>query len=352
MEFNDSIKQFIKNLEKIKDTLKTEEATKTSLILPFFQLLGYDVFNPFEFIPEFTADTGTKKGEKVDYAIILNDQPTMIIEAKSCDTILNNKHLNQLYRYFTVTKAKFAILTNGINYKFYTDLEEPNKMDDTPFLEIDLLNLKDTYIKEIKKFHKNSFDVQNILDSASELKYVYLIKNVLADQIENPSDQFIKVLLNKGVYNGLKTQNVIDKFRGLVKLSFSQYVNDIIADKFQNILDMDSIDQSSLTNSSNNEANVLSDEELQCVNIILDILKNNYSNNDLNYKKTGRYVSIQVGNSVRRWICRIFINTNTDNKFILHKFDGYENEFNFQEPNQLKQIDKYILEVAKLCNEL
>ena len=134
-------------------------------------MLGYDVFNPYEFVPEFIADTGTKKGEKVDYAIIINNEPIMLIEAKSADTTLNNKHLNQLYRYFTVTKAKFGVLTNGIVYKFYTDLEEPNKMDDVPFLEVNLLDLKDTYIKQIKKFCKNNFVLKSSLTLCNSFSY-------------------------------------------------------------------------------------------------------------------------------------------------------------------------------------
>lgn len=348
MEFNDNIKQFAKKIEKIKDTLKTEEATKTSLILPFFQLLGYDVFNPYEFVPEFIADTGTKKGEKVDYAIIINNEPIMLIEAKSADTNLNNKHLNQLFRYFTVTKAKFGVLTNGIVYKFYTDLEEPNKMDDVPFLEVNLLDLKDTYIKQIKKFCKNNFDLQDILDSASELKYVYLIKKVFQEQIDNPSDQFVKVLLSKGVYSGVKTQNVIDRFRGLIKLSFSQYINDLISDKLQNVFDMESTTNLSEEGSSD----ILTNEEKQCTDIVIEILKSKYPEKDIIYKKTSKYVSIQIGNSIRRWVCRIFVKQNQDNQFILHRLADYDCDFDFQTPDQLNLIKDHILYVADLCSKL
>lgn len=152
MDFIDQIKQFSKRVESLKDNIKTEEATKTSLILPFFTLLGYDVFNPFEFIPEFIADVGTKKGEKVDYAILQDNKPIIIIEAKACNSELNNKHINQLFRYFSVTNARFGILTNGILYRFYSDLKESNKMDLLPFLEINLLHLNEKSINELKHF--------------------------------------------------------------------------------------------------------------------------------------------------------------------------------------------------------
>lgn len=65
-EFISQVKNISKRVEQLRDTLETEEATKTSLIMPFFQALGYDVFNPLEFVPEYTADVGIKKGEKVD----------------------------------------------------------------------------------------------------------------------------------------------------------------------------------------------------------------------------------------------------------------------------------------------
>ena len=133
MDFIDQLKQFAKRVESLKDTIQTEEATKTAIIMPFFSMLGYDVFNPQEFIPEFTADVGIKKGEKVDYAIMMNDHPAILIECKSISENLD-RHDSQLFRYFGTSEAKFAILTNGIIYRFYTDLENPNKMDEDPFL--------------------------------------------------------------------------------------------------------------------------------------------------------------------------------------------------------------------------
>ena len=132
MELLQIINQFSERVESLKDSISTEEATKTSLIMPFFQMLGYDVFNPLEFVPEYTADVGIKKGEKVDYAIVIDDKPLILVECKSCNENLD-KHGSQLFRYFGTTDAKFGILTNGIIYRFFTDLENKNKMDDTPF---------------------------------------------------------------------------------------------------------------------------------------------------------------------------------------------------------------------------
>ena len=162
MDFIDQLKQFSKRVESLKDTITTEEATKTAIIMPFFSMLEYDVFNPQEFVPEFTADVGIKKGEKVDYAIIKDGQPAILIECKSINEPLE-KHDSQLFRYFGTTVAKFAILTNGLLYRFYTDLDEPNKMDDTPFLEIDILNIQENQVPELKKFSKLEFENHKIM---------------------------------------------------------------------------------------------------------------------------------------------------------------------------------------------
>jgi len=190
MDFIDQLKQFSTRVDGIRDSLQTEEATKTAIIMPFFAMLGYDVFNPQEFTPEYTADVGTKKGEKVDYAIMDNGQPVILIEAKWAGQVLD-KHDSQLFRYFGTTNAKFGILTNGIVYKFYTDLDAPNKMDLQPFLEIDITDIKETQVAELKKFHKANFDVENVLNSASELKYSYAFRELFAKELQSPSDDFL-----------------------------------------------------------------------------------------------------------------------------------------------------------------
>ena len=201
MDFKDSIKQIVERIEKLKDNLHTEEATKNALIMPFLTALGYDVFNPLEVLPEMTCDISGKKGEKIDYAILKEGEPIMLIECKHWQQDLS-LHDNQLLRYFTVSKAKFGILTNGIIYRFYTDLETPNKMDEKPFLEVNLLDLKDNQIEDLKKFHKSYFDLDSILSSASELKYMGELKSVISREFTSPSPDFVKYL-GKQVYESL-----------------------------------------------------------------------------------------------------------------------------------------------------
>ena len=114
MSFEERLASLAAKIRQQKDAIQTEEATKNAFVMPFIQtVLGYDVFNPLEVIPEFISDVGTKKGEKVDYAIIKDGQIQILIEAKKIGEPLNINHASQLFRYFHVTTARISILTNG-----------------------------------------------------------------------------------------------------------------------------------------------------------------------------------------------------------------------------------------------
>lgn len=345
MDFIEQLDQFVGRIPKLRDKLLTEEATKTSLVLPFFQILGYDVFNPFEFIPEYTADTGTKRGEKVDYAILKNREPIILIEVKSANVELNSKHMSQLFRYFTVTKAKFGILTNGIIYRFYSDLEETNKMDSTPFMEVDLLNLQQENVNELKRFRKDAFDMRGILDSATELKYTAMVKKALAEQFRTPTDQLVKALIGKDIYSGVKTQSVLDRFRDIIKSSFEEYVTDLINEKIKNAINSDSCKNQD-TNTEKVEP-VLTDEEFKILAHVKEML---ITEEPIIFRKTSTYAYMQVGDSARKWICRVYIRQ-TNHLFVLHKFDNtdYETEYYFDDPYQLNQIQYVIQQVFDIC---
>lgn len=313
--FEEKLKAFVERINLIKDSILTEEATKTSLVMPFFGLLGYDIFNPLEFVPEFTADFGIKKGEKVDYVIALNGEPNILIEAKSVNEKLE-KHDSQLFRYFGTLNAKFAILTNGIIYKFYTDLDMPNKMDDAPFLTIDLLNIRDSDIAELKKFEKNNFDIKNIINTASDLKYCGLIKQFLKNEFSEPSDTFTKLILSAGIYSGRFTQNIIDKFKPIIKKSIGQYINELVNDKIKNALNIESSDAPNgevieeLPESEEIDAINTTEEELQAYYIVKSILYNSVDLGRITYKDTVNYFNVLLDGKVTRWICRIYLKEN------------------------------------------
>lgn len=348
MEFNEHLKQFCQRIESLNINVLTEEAAKTSMVMPFFQLLGYDVFNPTEFIPEYTADVGIKKGEKVDYAIVIDNKPLILIECKPCTENLD-KHGSQLFRYFGTTTAKFAILTNGIIYRFYTDLEDKNKMDSTPFLTVDLLNLKDRDFSEIRKFAKDILDVDNILSSAEDLKYNRLIKDWFMKELDEPSHDFVKLILNN-VYEGLKSQKVIEKFTPLIKKSLTQHINDSMNEKIKNVLNRE--DESEvleppavIADAPSNTAEEISKinttmDELESYAIIKSMLRKIVDSNRITYRDGERYFGILLDDNNRKWICRVhllssvkFITIADENKnAIRYDIEHIDDIYNFAEP--------------------
>lgn len=310
MDFLEEIKAFTNQIEARINVCQTEEATKMSLIVPFFQILGYDVFNPAEFCPEFTADVGIKKGEKVDYAIMENGNPVVLIECKWCGEKLD-KYGSQLFRYFSTTTAKFGILTNGVNYKFYTDLEEANKMDLVPFLEIDFKNIKENQLAELKKFCKSNFDSDRIFSTAEELKYSSLIKQLLTNELDDPSESFVRYILNN-IYDGVKTQKTLEKFSPIIKKSFTAFVNEIVNQKISSALTTESDVKEDVVEDVEEDVAeskiITTQEELDAFYIIRAILSEFVPADDIIYKDTERYFGIFYKN-LRQTLCRVYLNS-------------------------------------------
>lgn len=353
MDFIDRLKQFSKRVEGLKDNIQTEEATKTSLIMPFFSLLGYDVFNPDEFIPEFTADVGIKKGEKVDYAILQDGKPVILIEAKWIGEKLE-KHDSQLFRYFATCNAKFAILTNGQYYRFYTDLEEPNKMDETPFLDINLLDLKETQVAELKKFCKENFNEAEIFDAASELKYTYEFRKKFSDELQNPSDESVRFFLSS-IYDGIKTANVIDHFRPILKKALNGYISELMNDRIQSALSNDNQETAAPNPSPELEVQqaeevpsaskiATTEEEKEAYFIVKNLLKDIVFPEDITYKDTASYFNILYQNNTWRWICRLKLSENRKSLIIP---DENKKEQVFQ-LESLYDIEKYKEQLAEV----
>lgn len=236
MEISERLASLATKVEQQKASITTEEATKNAFIMPFISLvLGYDVFNPQEVIPEFTADVGTKKGEKVDYAIIQDGQVQILIECKTVGAPLSVNHASQLFRYFATTNARIAILTNGEQFHFFMDLDRPNRMDEKPFLILDLTDLDPAAIPEVAKMSKEVFDLDSIANAAEELKYVGALKRVLASQFKEPDDAWVKILATR-VYDGTFTARVREQFNALVRKASKQFLADQVNDRLKTAL--------------------------------------------------------------------------------------------------------------------
>lgn len=353
MDFKDHIKSLGERVNKLKAQVNTEEATKNAFIMPFIKELGYDVFNPFEVTPELVADIGIKQGEKIDYAIMENGEPIILIECKHHAAPLNVNNASQLFRYFHTTKAKFSILTNGIEYRFYTDLVEPNKMDEKPFFSFDITDMKDNQIEELKKFHKAYYDFDNIVNTASDLKYTNELKKLINTEFATPSADLVK-LFTRQVYPSVITAKVLEQFTNLVKTSLNQYVSDMITERLKSALTKENEvikgQDATIVLEAVTEANqaITTQEELEGFMIIKTILRQKVPVNRIFYRDALSYFAILLDDNNRKTLCRLYFNGNKkymvtldeQRKEVRHDLTSLDDIFNFSDA-LLGVLDNY-----------
>ena len=350
MEIVEKLNALSTKLQSIQATIQTEEATKNALVMPFIQsVLGYDVFDPHEVVPEFTCDVGTKKGEKIDYAILKNDEVQILIECKKLGETLNVNHASQLFRYFHVTTARISILTNGRHYKFFTDLDAVNKMDEKPFLELDLLDLDEHVIPELAKLTKTAFDLESIINSAEELKYISQIKKQLANEFTLPSEALVKLICAR-VYDGIVTQKVRDQFTALTRKAMVQFLNDQINDRLKNALHGTSpallapaaahtpaqaptLAPSEASGDADDDHAVETPvEELEGFHIVRAIVRKVIDVKRVHYRDTQSYFGILVDDNNRRPICRLHFNRS-------QKYIGLMDEHRVEKRHTINGLD-------------
>jgi hypothetical protein len=350
MDLKDQIKQLAERILKHKELIQTEEATKHSFVMPFIQALGYDVFNPLEVTPEFIADIGIKKGEKVDYAIMKDGQPIILVECKHHSANLD-PHNSQLFRYFHTTKAKFGILTNGLESRFYTDLEEQNKMDEKPFFVFDIRDIKENQIEELKKFHKAYFDTDVIISTASEMKILSLLKAAITAEINAPSPDFVKHFVKNIKTSGIITQKILDQYTLLTKKAFQTYSNDLITERLKSALQKEEAEQQAEETIKpmpvQEEALIVTtQEELEGYHIVKSILRTVLPVGKINQRDAQTYFAILFDDNNRKPLCRLYFNTSK--KYIgLFDADKKETKVEIGQLDDIYNLSDRLIATAK-----
>lgn len=341
MDFKEQIRKLGERVTQLKDQVSTEEATKNAFIMPFIKELGYDVFNPFEVTPELVADIGIKQGEKIDYAIMQQGEPIILIECKWHGAPLTVNNTSQLFRYFHTTKARFSILTNGIEYQFYTDLVQPNKMDEKPFFSFNITEMKDNQVEELRKFHKAYYNFENILNTASDLKYTNELKALIHQEFTTPGTEFVKHFTRQ-VYPGMITAKVSEQFTTLVKKSLQQYISDLITDRLKSALskeDEAARQQEPAEVQTAQPKIVTTEEELEAYLVVKSILRQKIPVNRIAYRDAQSYFAILLDDNNRKTICRLYLNSNRkllcfldeQKKEVRHELSSLDDLFGFSE---------------------
>lgn len=318
MTLSEKLSTLAERARASKELLVTEEATKNALIMPFIQALGYDVFNPVEVIPEYCADVGIKKGEKVDYAVRKGDEVIMLVEAKKAGEELSTVHSSQLYRYFSVTSARLGILTNGHQYQFFSDLEALNKMDETPFLEFSLFDLREGTVRQLERLTKTAFVLDDILDAASDLKYLTQIRRTIEVQLQEPDEEFVKYFFVRANPNGRFVQSAKEQFTRIVRQAFQELVTDKVTQRLRSALQNEDASRDKAEEATpvpEPEAPcepvdgvVTTEEELEGFRTVRAIVCSVLSSERVSWRDGKAYFSVLADNNNRKPICRLRFN--------------------------------------------
>lgn len=343
MTFKEKFQAYKDRVSPLVDTMQdvTEEATKNAFIMPFLSVLGYDVFNPHEVILEFTADVGTKKGEKVDYAILKDGEPIMLVEAKKMSVKLQKAQHNQLYRYFSTTHSRIAILTNGVEYKIYSDLNAPNVMDDEPFLSFNIIvDDIELYIHSLENLVKENFNIKTITENAIYLKYAKVVEKTFSEDLKSPSDELVKYFLSRPEIKSTSkiTQKMIDKHRDITKETLQRLMGAII--------------QITTTTSVVTEQTTVIPlnpfEEKYPV--LFNILKDNLGNINIEFSEKNNAFVFMIFNQNNLKLARIRVYERESNKFdvALYRADGTTLRMLFF--NQQEELESILLDSKQdLC---
>ena len=321
MDFEDSIHNLIKKLAKIDSNI-IEQQTKDYLIQPFIRALGYDTSNPDDVIPEFTASTGNLKDARADYALVKDGKAFAVIECKQLNTNLD-AHKSQLEWYFHNSTARIGILTNGDRYIFYSDLEEKHVMDAIPYLDFSLSKFDDSLISRIRLLCKDKFNEDEYLKIARQSKYIREFKKHLDSQFENPDDEFAKLFISN-IWTGKKiTQNVLDKFKPILKQALDQYISDKINSKLKDLIKHTNYDEGEVHIAESNEQPsaleidhvynekngliVTTKEEIEALDIVKNILKD-VNPERISLQDRVAYCNIILDNKQKSIIVRLYFN--------------------------------------------
>jgi hypothetical protein len=313
MELEAKIAELTKTIRDHREVLITEEAAKNALVMPFIQALGYNVFNPSEVVPEFTADVGTKKGEKVDYAVCTDGKVSFLIECKSATSELSLNHASQLFRYFSVTDARIAILTNGVIFKFFSDLDTPNKMDERPFFTLDLESVKKTDVRTLSNFVKGSFDIERVVAEAGNLKMQSLVAKELDQEFSQPSEEFVRLIAGR-IHEGRVTAAIRETFESLIVASINALIREKVNERLNSALQASNPpdnEKEGVEAKPADDGVETTQAEIDGFNIIRAIGSRTVDPNRIAIRDAKSYCAVLLDNNNRKTIARMHFNSDT-----------------------------------------
>ncbi len=335
MDISNTIHDVADRVLKQVPYVQSEEATKLAMVNPFLtDVLGYDTADLTQVQPEFTADVGTKQGEKVDYALIHEGEPVILIEAKVTGTPLDKTDPSQLFRYFAaLDSAQFGIFTDGVKYLFFTDIDKANVMDRRPFLNLDLSDIKTEALEEVVRFVRTEFDPSEIRENADALKYVQGLRERIAQEFRDPSDDFVRLLMSS-VYDGLKTQAAVDAFRIHTQKALKSFVEVNLRERLAAAFGKEAGETE--IPSRENARTAINSDEVKAFFIIKALLHDVIDVDRLHLVQRTDHSAVLVDGSVRKLVCKLKLRDRPHN-IELVRYDEDGNRFRTNQ--RLRSID-------------
>jgi predicted type IV restriction endonuclease len=360
MDFVDEVRSLAAKTSGILEHIRTEAAVRTALVEPFIKALGYDTSDPAEVVPEFGANIkvqGVRQDEHVDYAIAKDGKPIIFIEVKPHDQD-PQKGYKQLYDYFArFPEARIAIATNGLIYRFYADLEKSHIMDSTPFLELNMLNFQESLAEELKKLTKSAFDIDGMVTSANELKFVGGILNILMQQVNTTDEEFAAYFFrqlcpDKNFRGGIRqdfatfTQKALKQFvREQIKslLDASAVGNAAVASTGAVVPVLATVDSENVSNEpdSTKQRIVTTEEEMEGFYIVKSILREIIDPSRVSHRDTVSYFGILLDDNKNKPICRLYFNNPQNKKLELLSYSADGRKEEKVSINDLNEIYQY-----------
>jgi hypothetical protein len=343
MELAATIEQILKTYNERKDDIQTEEATKMSLIVPFIAALGYNVFDPGEVVPEFTADIGTKKGEKIDYAIKRDGQILMLVECKAHTVNLSDADRNQLLRYFVcLPDTRIAVLTNGLQYKFYTDIDKYSILDAEPYFQFDIRAASGSDIRELTRYCKPEFNVGKIQNNAAALKIKGNMKRYITEQFANPDVEFAKIIAKASCPAIRMLPSVAEYMAKILQIAINEFLNDQINSRLSSAMRDDFMHPEETGTDEQDESRdgrqiVTTQDEIDGFNIVRAILSEDANADDVVMRDTFSYCGILFKDNNRTPICRLYFNNPSNLRLALLDAEKKETRVNLSSVNDIYQ---------------
>lgn len=319
-EFKKKVMGHVEHIKSVGGHCTTEETTKQALILPLLNILDFSPFDPQKVKAEFSANfPGAKASERVDYALFSNGSPVMFIEAKPYNTKLTN-HDGQLSRYFNSTPGvTVAAITNGTEWRFFTDLKLPNVMDNTPFLTVNFEKLNDTDIDQLSKFRYDMFNPDNLKSFAEERNYLDLFTSTIGTCLREVDQDFVRFIATRACLTPKLTSKFLETITPLVKQSLKDAISEMVVSglstpspTFEPVTTQDTaqeftpnvnIESGNIADPTNSKI-VSTEAERKILSIVKDMVCGVVNGDDITSKDTESYFSLLYQNKTNRWFIR------------------------------------------------